>query len=137
MKTQKTPVAPGSWVAACRHALQWRLLVLWTVVLLLPTLAFTLPIWMVMHAAFDYSVSADQIAAQFDATAMGDFVMLLQQNKISLNLAGIGGLVSTLLFSPFLTGMAITALRAEKRASFQALIVGGVGEYGRMLRLLL
>ena len=137
MKKQKKPVAAGSFVLACRHALQWRLLLLWTLFLILPTLIFTAPFWMLMHASFDYSVYADQIAAQFDVTAIGDFMGVLQQKGNVLTLAGVGGALCTLLLSPLLTGMAITALRAEKAASFAALIVGGVGEYGRMLRLLL
>ncbi len=137
MKKQKTPVAVGSLVFACRHALQWRLLLLWALFLILPTLIFTLPFWMLMHATFDYSVYADQIAAQFDVTAIGDFMGVLQQKGNVLTLAGGGAALCTLLLSPLLTGMAITALRAEKAAGFTALIVGGVGEYGRMLRLLL
>lgn len=137
MKNLKTPVAAGSLAFACRHALQWRLLLLWTLMLTLPTLIVTLPIWTVMHEAFDYSVYADQIAARFEIMAMGDFVSILQQKSPLVNLAGLAAIICTVLLSPFLTGMAITALRAEKAAGFAALIEGGVKEYGRMLRLLI
>lgn len=137
MKTQKTPVARGSLAMACRHALQWRLLLLWLIVLLLPTILITAPFWVMMANAFDHSLYADQIAAQFDITALGDLAMLLQQRRLVLTTTVGGGVLCTLLLSPLLSGMSITALRAEQPASCSALLMGGMAEYGRLLRLLL
>ncbi|MEN9865153.1 MAG: hypothetical protein RL748_743 [Pseudomonadota bacterium] len=122
---------------ACRHALQWRLLLIWVILLLLPTIFATAPIWMLMSSAFDHSVYAEQIAAQFDVTALGDFFMLLQQQRVVLGSAALGGAFSALLLSPLLSGMTISAINADKPLSCSALIAGGMVEYGRMLRLLL
>ena len=122
---------------AARFALQWRLLLLWLAVLLIPTALAALPFWQVFAKSLDHSVYAPQLAQRLDANSVADLVTVLQLNAIALKSAGIVSLVMSLLLSPFLSGMAITAAKASERLGFGALIHGGVAEYGRLLRLLL
>ncbi|MDR3481512.1 MAG: hypothetical protein P4L91_12475 [Burkholderiaceae bacterium] len=122
---------------AARFALQWRLLLLWLAVLLIPTALAALPFWQVFATSLDHSVYAPQLAQRLDANSVADLVTVLQLNAIALKSAGIVSLVMSLLLSPFLSGMAITAAKASERLGFGALIHGGVAEYGRLLRLLL
>ena len=57
-------------------ALQWRLLLLWTVGLLVPALLATLPLWRTLADAFDHAIGVDAIAARLDLPvfidALGD-----------------------------------------------------------------
>jgi hypothetical protein len=135
MKNQS--VETGAWQHACGHALQWRLLLLWSLLLWLPILIFAVPTWLLLASALDYSVHAARIAEQFDAAVIGDLGQLLLGPKSeAFNLALFGSLLCTLALSPFLSGMAVTAFRLPQAAGFGALMRGGVSEYGRMLRML-
>ena len=59
LPTKPASAAPSTLLgAAARNALQWRLLLLWAVLLLLPTLAATLPIWQMLGASLDQSIHA-------------------------------------------------------------------------------
>ena len=53
-------------IRAARAALQWRLLALWTIALLLPTLALALPFWSHFSASLDHSVHAAELAQRLD-----------------------------------------------------------------------
>ena len=150
MTTMNTPIAasrvpqantpqagrPGL-LRALRPALQWRLLLLWLLALLLPTLAAALPVWRMLAAAFDRSVHAPALARTLDLVAISDVIGLHGQHASALASSGLVALAMTLLLSPLLTGAAITAARAPARLGLAALAAGGVHEYGRLLRMLL
>ncbi|WP_292041622.1 hypothetical protein [Massilia sp. UBA6681] len=123
--------------AALRPALQWRLLLLWLLALLLPTLVAALPFWTMLGAAFDRSVHATALAQRLDGVAIADLIGLHSQHASAVSAGGIVALAMTLLLSPFLTGAAISAARAPAPLAFAALAAGGVREYGRLLRMLL
>lgn len=122
---------------AARAALQWRLVLLWVVLMLIPTAILTMPLWTVMTTGLDHSVHAAAFAKQLDMTVFADLMSLHGKHVEAFNLAAIMALVSTLLLSPLLTGMAATASRAPDRLGVGALVAGGLAEYPRMLRMLI
>lgn len=124
-------------LSALRPALQWRLMLLWLLAMLLPTLVAALPVWTMLGAAFDRSVHATALAQRLDLVAIADMVGLHTQYASAIGAGGTVALVITLLLSPFLTGAAITAARAPAPPRFTELAAGGVREYGRLLRMLL
>jgi hypothetical protein len=137
-QAQSSPAAArNSLLQSLRPALQWRLMLLWLLALLLPTLAAALPVWTMLGEAFDHTVNAAALARRLDLVAIADVFSLHTRHASAL--AGGSGvaLALTLLLSPLLTGAAITAARAPAPLGFAALAAGGVREYGRLLRMLL
>lgn len=124
-------------IAALKSALQWRLLLLWLLATLLPTVLVALPVWTSLQAQFGHSLYAADIAA-------GHNVPLLLQGLMKMveRMGGFTGSMAMaallmLLLSPWLTGMVIASLRAGRRLGFGELVHGGLSEYWRMLRMLL
>lgn len=131
---------------ALRTALQWRLLLLWLLGSLLPTLLTTLPVWGWLQWQFGHSLYAADIAAGRNLPLLLETLFGLRDQSAWLGLrdqaawlggGAILGLALTLLLSPWLTGMLMVAIRSGRRLDFAALLQGGLGEYGRMLRMLL
>jgi hypothetical protein len=132
------PVAPGSWKLACRQALQWRLLLLWTGLLLIPTLIFGLSTGFLFSTALDHSVHAARIAASADMAVLGELANIIRgEKKETVSLVLALSLLCTIMLSPLLSGISVTAMRAAQAAGFGDLVRGACSEYGRMLRLLL
>lgn len=121
---------------AARSALQWRLLLLWALWMLVPTAILTLPLWQLLSANLDYSVHADAIARQLDATVFTDLMAAHGRSSAAFSSFGLIALVATLLISPLLSGMAVTAARSREVLGMGALTAGGLAEYPRMLRML-
>jgi hypothetical protein len=124
-------------LGAMRAAMQWRLMLWWALLLLLPTLAAGLPVWQMLGANLDHSVYASQLAERLDMLAIADLVSNARE-RFGPAIAG-GGMVAavlTLLLSPLLAGMTIHAARATRRPGFSELLAGGAQEYARMFRML-
>jgi hypothetical protein len=125
-------------LGASRAALQWRLLLWWAVLLLLPTIAAALPVWQMLAANLDHSVYAAQLASKLDMLAIADLITSAKERfGPAVGGGGIVALALTLLLSPLLAGMTIHAARATKRPGFMDLLAGGAHEYARMFRMLL
>jgi len=126
---------------AGRLALQWRLLVLWVGVLLIPTALLTVPLWQIFSGQLDHTIHASELAHHLSMNAAADLMTSVVIDGALLKSAGAGALIVTLLLSPFLSGVAIAVARAkahgEPQLSFGGMIHGGIGEYWRMLRMLL
>lgn len=121
-----------------RAALQWRLLLLWTLGLLLPTLVAALPLWRALSARLDHSPMAAELAARLHTVPMIEaMVPVMRENGAVLAGGGIAALLLALLLSPWLSGMVVTSIRAGQPLNFEHLLQGGLREYGRMLRMLL
>ena len=121
---------------AARAALQWRLLLLWVALMLVPTSILGYTVWSMLSANLDYSVRAAEVARQIDLTVFADLMAAHGKSIAAFNLAGVMALVATLLVSPLLSGMAATAARFDGTPGFRALVSGGINEYPRMLRML-
>jgi hypothetical protein len=120
-------------VHALWAALQWRLLLLWIVAMSIPTAIVAMPIWSRLGNLLDHSVHSAEWARQFDALAASDVVAQLG----GLTSVSVLSVIVTLLLSPLLTGMAVTAIRAPRSVSFGELLHGGASEYWPLFRLLL
>jgi hypothetical protein len=117
--------------------LQWRLLVLWVVALLLPTLAVYLPIAAFLGPLLDWSPRAAELARRFDMLAFEDIGYAFQHSGGAAVGGGMMlGSILTVVLSPLLAGMMVTAARhAERPLGFVALAAGALAWYGRMFRL--
>jgi len=132
------PAGMRAALQATRGALQWRLLLWWALLLLLPTLAATLPVWQLLSASLDHSVAATRLAERLDLVAITDLVAVARERYMpAVNMGGVVALVLTLLLSPLLSGMVIAAARAPQRLRFGALPAAGAQEYLRLARMLL
>jgi hypothetical protein len=124
-------------LGASRAALQWRLLLWWALLLLLPTMAAALPVWQMLAANLDHSVYAAQLAGKLDMLAIADLGTSAREHyAAAMGNGGIVALALTLLLSPLLAGMTIHAARAAKRPGLMDLLAGGAHEYARMFRML-
>ncbi|WP_369927888.1 hypothetical protein [Xanthomonas sp. NCPPB 2632] len=115
--------------------LQWRLMLLWVAITLLPTLVVALPLWSVLDDMTGHSVHAGAWARHFDGLFFADALATVQRSTWTGS-AFAAGVILTLVFSPFLTGMVVAGGRAGRTLGFGGLLQGGAAEYGRMLRLL-
>lgn len=120
---------------AGRAALQWRLLVLWILLMLIPTAMVATPVWQMLGTQLDYSVHAADIARHIDATVLADLMAAHGKASTAFSYAGAMALVATLLLAPFLSGMTATAARASATPGFRDLVAGGLTQYPRMLRM--
>ncbi len=127
----------GAAMHAPLAAMQWRLLLLWVLVMLLPTAVVALPLWRTLSGLLDHSVHAQAWATHFSALMFGDTLSALSDNTGWLNGVALLGLLLTLMLSPFLNGMVIGSGRAGRVLGFSHLLQCGVVEYGRMFRLML
>lgn len=116
-------------------ALQWRLLVLWTFVTLIPTALMAWPFWATLSAQLDRSLYAPQWAKQLDATVLADLMGKLIDNASTLSQASLTALVLTLLLSPWLNSAIVASARAKAPLQWMPLLQKGLQDYGRMLRM--
>jgi hypothetical protein len=128
----------GALVGGLGRALQWRVVLLWALGLLLPTIVAVLPWQMALSERLDHSVYARQIAERFDLGWMFEVMTpMFTTGAAGLTAAGIAGFVIALLLSPWLTGMVVASIRAGQTLRFGNLLQFGLREYGRMARMLL
>ena len=124
-------------LSAMLAAAQWRLLLLWLLLMLLPATVVVLPLWRVLSGLLDHSVHAAALAAHFNAAMFGDVAFALSDSVGWLGGAAVLGLMLTLLLSPFLDGMIIGSGRAGRTLGFGSILQQGFVEYGRMFRMML
>lgn len=137
MNTTTTPKFLSVLAQSLWFALQWRLLVLWIVVLLIPTWVMTFPLWQIISSQLSHSVYAGALAHQLTMNAIYDIVSVMFVNKFMLQSALTGTVILTLLLSPFLNGVVITAARSTTSLAMGKLVHGGVAEYWRMFRIMI
>ncbi|MDQ3056532.1 MAG: hypothetical protein M3Q96_02105 [Pseudomonadota bacterium] len=118
-------------------ALQWRLLLLWLLMLLLPTLLIALPATGWLQGQFGHSIHAGDIAGGRNLPLLLEGLFSLGDHVAWLSGSAVLATVVTLLLSPWLNGMVIASIRAGRRLGFGELLQGGLAEYGRMFRTLL
>jgi hypothetical protein len=96
-------------------AMQWRLLLLWVLLLLLPTAVVSLPFWRALSGVLDHSIHAQAWATRLSASMFGDTMSALKINSWFGGIALLGMLL-TVLLSPFLNGMIVGSGRAGRWA---------------------
>ncbi|MGZ3180950.1 MAG: hypothetical protein ACXU8N_00800 [Telluria sp.] len=129
---QAAPVRQGM-----KLALQWRLLVLCTVLLLVPMLLATYPFWTNLSEAFDHSVRAAELAQRLDGVAVSDLELMFKKQMGFVNAGLMLAAIVTLLLSPLIAGIAATVARAPEKLGMRAMLAGGGAQYRRMGYMLL
>lgn len=127
----------GAAFSALAGALQWRLLLLWLLATLVPTLLAATPLWASLQAQFGHAAHAAAIAAAEDMPLLLEGLGKVGEHMDWMPAAMGGGVLLALLLAPWLTGMVVASLRAGRRLGFVELIAGGLTEYWRMLRMML
>jgi hypothetical protein len=127
----------AGYVGAAMAALQWRLLLLWVIALLIPTIVVAFPLVSMLAAQLGHSVHADEFARRFSVPMVADLMTALAPARNLIGGVAMIATIITLLISPWLAGMAVASGRAARPLPFAQLIQGGVAEYGRMFRLAL
>ncbi|GLQ46890.1 hypothetical protein GCM10007862_19410 [Dyella lipolytica] len=127
----------GALLSAMLAAVQWRLLLLWLLIMLIPATVVAWPLLHMLGGMLDSSVHAAQWAQHFSAAMFTDVMFSLSDHAEWFGATAMIGLVLTLLLSPFLDGMIVGSGRAERVLGFGALLQNGLIEYGRMFRLML
>lgn len=127
----------GAVFRAWIHALQWRLLLLWLLLLLIPTAVVALPLWGSLSELLDHSVHAQAWAQQFDGLMFSNTVHQIIGHTGGLKAAAIAGTLVTLLLLPWLNGMIVGAGRSDMASSLGGHLHNGLSMYGKMFRLLL
>lgn len=127
----------GDVCGALFSALQWRLLLLWVLILLLPVAMAALPLLQALGELLNHSTHARAWAQQFDVMMFGDVRQALGHQHGPLHGALAASLLLALLLLPWLNGMVLASGRAGRALGFGPLLQGGLSEYGRMFRLLL
>lgn len=130
-------VGIGAFFAALVGGVQWRLIVIWVLLMLLPTCAAVLPIKNVLGSVLDHSVHSAAWAKQFDMLPMFDAFMHIGKQSAGIQGASALAMLLTLLLAPFLTAMIVATLRAQRGLGFGELMHGGLGDYWRLFRLML
>ncbi len=127
----------GALLSTMIAAVQWRLLLLWLLIMLIPATVVALPLWRMLSGLLDTSVHAAEWAQHFNDIMFTDVVTNLFDHPEWIGAAAIMGVLSTLLLSPFLDGMIVGSGRAGRVLGFGALLQNGLIEYGRMFRVML
>ena len=128
----------GAALAALKSSLQWRIVLLWILATLVPTLLVATPLWLALQEQFSHSPFAGEIAAGKNLPLLFQgFGKVGEQGGGWLFTGLAGGGVLMLLVSPWLTGMVVASLRARRRLGLGELMHGGLAEYWRMLRMML
>lgn len=125
----------GASLRAGWRALQWRPLLLWIAVLLIPTVMVAMPLWHILSDQLDHTIHGSDLAQRLTLDATGDLVGALTTDGAALPSMGTLAVIFTLLATPFLNGMMVTAAKSAEVLGLSALIAGGLAEYWRMFRM--
>ena len=120
--------------AAARHALQWRLLLLWLLALALPLVLASLPLWVALAGVLDHAVLGKHLVEGFELPVFVEAMRMLPERGYSPT-SGMGAVIVFVLLLPWLTGIVFTGARTSAPQGFAALLKGGLTEYWRMARL--
>ncbi|MEO7072597.1 MAG: hypothetical protein ABI300_06355, partial [Rhodanobacter sp.] len=113
--TNKLRVDQRAALRAVGAATQWRLLLLWIGLLLVPTAVASVPVWRALSSLLDHSVHAGEWASHFDSLAFGDTLTALAPMAPALGAGALLSVVLGVLLSPFLNGMAVGSALAGRR----------------------
>lgn len=127
----------GALFSGMRTAVQWRLLLLWLLIMLIPATLVALPLRAMLGGLLDSSVHSADWAQGFNDIMFSDVIASFADHPQWLLTGMAIAQAVSLLLSPFLAGMVIGSGRAGRALGFGALLQSGLVEYGRMFRLLL
>ena len=126
-----------SLVEALGFALQWRVWLLWIVVLAVPAVLGMVPLQNLLTTALDHLPDGEQLARHLSMAQLGDLGAAVGEAGGGISVALSASALVTLLLAPWFAGLAMTAARAQRAPRFGELVRGALAEYPRQLRLLL
>jgi hypothetical protein len=122
---------------AGRAALQWRLLLLWILVIWIPTALLAVPLVATLAAQLDYAVHAAEWAKAINFVMVSDLMEQLSADAGAFAGSAIAAGIVLLAGNPFLNAMFAGASRSDKPLRLGQLLHAGLADYGPMLRLVL
>lgn len=127
----------GALVAGLQRGFHRQLLLAWVLMLLLPSLVAALPTAVWLLAQFGHSPRAGAIAHGLDPLLAADALQAPGNDLLLLGGISVFSLLFAAALSPWLSGMIVAQIRTVYRMSMGGVLRAGLGEYPRMLRMLL
>lgn len=119
-----------------RAALSWRLLLSWTVAMLIPSAIVMMPLSNVFGELFDMAARGDELARKINPLLLADATSQLRLHSEWMAGAFTLATIAMLLLSPLCAGLAVTSY-PEPPPTLFGLLQGAVGNYPRLFRLML
>lgn len=126
----------GSLLAGLQRGFHPQLLLAWVIMLWLPAAIAVLPAALWLYLEFGHSPLAAAMAAEADATFIASALDGMQGEAVLLAACAVFALVVAVLLSPWLSGMIVAQIRTVYRLRVGGVVRAGLGEYSRMLRML-
>lgn len=127
----------GALLAGLVRGFHPQLLLAWVLVLLLPALIAALPIATWLQLQLGHVPQAQALAQGRDATLLAEALRMPGSEAALLGGSALFSLLLAFALSPWLTGMVVAQIRTVYRLRTGGVLRAGLGEYPRMLRLLL
>jgi hypothetical protein len=122
---------------AVRRALQWRLLLWWVLLTLLPALALLLPVWNTLSSQLDHTVHSAEWAQSWDFMMMGDLGTVMGREQEVFAGSSRTAVLLLLVMIPLLNGLFIANSRSTAPMTMGELLREGLRYYWRMFRMML
>jgi hypothetical protein len=126
----------GALLAGLQRGFHPQLLLAWVLMLWLPAAIAALPAALWLYLEFGHSPMAAAMAANADATFIASALDGMQGEAVLLAASAVFALVVAVLLSPWLSGMIVAQIRTVYRLRVGGVVRAGLGEYSRMLRML-
>ncbi|KQY51770.1 hypothetical protein [Lysobacter sp. Root494] len=126
----------GALLAGLQRGFHPQLLLAWVIMLWLPAAIAALPAALWLYLEFGHSPMAAAIAADTDATFIASALEGMQGEAVLLGACAVFALLVAVLLSPWLSGMIVAQIRTVYRLRVGGVVRAGLGEYSRMLRML-
>jgi len=128
----------GALLAGLQRGFHPQLLLAWVIMLWLPAAIAALPAALWLYLEFGHSPMAATAAAGADATFLARALEGMQGDEaMLLGACTAFALLVAVLLSPWLSGMIVAQIRTVYRLRVGGVVRAGLGEYSRMLRMLL
>lgn len=127
----------GALIVGLQRGFHPQLLLAWVIVTMLPALIAALPATSWLLAQFGHSPHAEGIAMGREPGLVFDAFSSLGGERALLAGSGAFAIFIALALSPWLTGMVVAQIRTVYRLRVGGVLRAGLGEYPRMLRMLL
>jgi hypothetical protein len=127
----------GALVAGLQRGFHPQLLLAWIIVTMLPALIAALPATAWVHGQFSHSPHAEAIATGREPALIVDALSSLGGERALLAGSSAFAIFLAAALSPWLTGMIVAQIRTVYRLRMGGVLRAGLGEYPRMLRMLL
>jgi hypothetical protein len=129
-------ITPGLLRRAVWRGMQWRLLAIWWVAILVPSLVASLPISIFFSRNLERWPGAKDAIARLDGQTLNELFRQLGERGSAESMgAGFAAALITLFFAaPVAAGAAVTAASSDEPKRMHELLAGAGALYGRMLR---